>query len=383
MTVLRTRTQRLWRISLLTLMFAASQSGAAVLPEDRIDLLYHSFDGGGADISGPSVLVRKGFADKLSVTANYYVDMVSSASIDVQATASPYREERTEMSLGVEYLNDKTVVAMSATQSEENDYDARTMGLSLSQSFFGDLTTVSMSASVGQDTVRRNGDDGFEDQVDRKRFGVSLSQIITGDLIIAANAELVTDEGYLNNPYRSVRFADPAAGSGFAWQGEVYPRTRNSDAVSVRGIYYLPWRASFRTEYRFFSDSWDIRAHNLEIRYVHPVDDALTFEFSARRYQQTAASFYQDLFPYRDAQTFMARDKELSAFNSSSLGFGASWELPRFWQAVDRSTINIFYDRMQFRYDNFRDATAGGAAGSEPAYGFDASVLRVFLSVWY
>ena len=32
---------------------------ASVLPEDRADILYHHYTGGGVDINGPSVLVRK------------------------------------------------------------------------------------------------------------------------------------------------------------------------------------------------------------------------------------------------------------------------------------------------------------------------------------
>ena len=71
---------------------------SAVLPEDRADAMYHSFEGGGVKIDGPSVLVRKSFLNKFSVSANYYVDNVSSASIDVLATASRYTEQRKEHS---------------------------------------------------------------------------------------------------------------------------------------------------------------------------------------------------------------------------------------------------------------------------------------------
>ena len=39
-------------------------STAAVLPEDRSDAMYHGYDGGGLQVEGPSVLVRKGFKDK-------------------------------------------------------------------------------------------------------------------------------------------------------------------------------------------------------------------------------------------------------------------------------------------------------------------------------
>ncbi|MBV1959327.1 MAG: DUF3570 domain-containing protein, partial [Pseudomonadales bacterium] len=85
-------------------LFVSTSSGAAVLPEDRADVMYHSYDGGGITVGGPSVLVRKGFADTVSVSANYYVDTISSASIDVVSTASPYQEERTEVSAGIDYL---------------------------------------------------------------------------------------------------------------------------------------------------------------------------------------------------------------------------------------------------------------------------------------
>ena len=36
------------------------------------------------------MLVRKSIGEHVSVSANYYVDMVSSASIDVETSASPY-----------------------------------------------------------------------------------------------------------------------------------------------------------------------------------------------------------------------------------------------------------------------------------------------------
>ena len=89
----------------LTLAALALPARAAVLPDDRADVLFHQYDGGGVTINGPSMLVRKKLAEKYSVTANYYVDMVSSASIDVMSTASPYKEERQQMSLGLDMLN--------------------------------------------------------------------------------------------------------------------------------------------------------------------------------------------------------------------------------------------------------------------------------------
>ncbi|MCW5570217.1 MAG: hypothetical protein KIT78_03900 [Steroidobacteraceae bacterium] len=114
-----------WLAALSALLLAPAAS-AGVLPEDRADLLYHRYDGGGVVIDGPSILVRKKFADKVSVAANYYIDMVSSASIDVESTASPYREERTQYSLTADYLRGKSTYSAGYINSSESDYDAKT-----------------------------------------------------------------------------------------------------------------------------------------------------------------------------------------------------------------------------------------------------------------
>ena len=133
------------RILLLVLVLAlllSSGAQAAVLPADRADIMYHQYDGGGMTIDGPSVLVRKAVSDSVSLSANYYVDQVSSASIDVVTTASPYTEERTEYSVSGDYLLNKTILSLGMTTSSENDYDATTYFLGISQDFFGDLSTL-------------------------------------------------------------------------------------------------------------------------------------------------------------------------------------------------------------------------------------------------
>ncbi len=120
-------------------------SHAGVLPDDRADVLYHLYDGGGVEIDGPYVLVRKKAGKSLSFVGNYYVDMISSASIDVVTTASPYTEERTQWSLGMDYLRGNTTMRVNYTESVESDYDAKSYALSVSQEMFGDLTTLTLS----------------------------------------------------------------------------------------------------------------------------------------------------------------------------------------------------------------------------------------------
>ena len=369
---------------LLAALAPAGAVRAAVLPEDRADVLYHRYDGGGVTIDGPSVLVRKKFAERYSVSANYYVDMVSSASIDVVTTASPYRERRTQTSVGADVLNGRTQYSIALSNSDENDYTARTAGFDVSQDLFGDLTRVSFGYSHGWDEVRKSGDEAFSEPVDRATWRVGLSQILTPTLMMGLNYELVSDEGFLNNPYRSVRYLDPGSASGFAFQPEIYPATRTSNAFSVDARYFLPWRAAVHGHYRRFGDTWGVAADTVKAGYTHPVGRRWILDLTYRWYGQSGADFYSDLFPRRDAQNFMGRDKELSTFSSHMVGVGATWELPPFGtQFLKRSTVSLFYDRFRFDYDDFRDITAGGTPGEEPLYGFDADVLRLFVSGWF
>ena len=368
-------------------------ASAGVLPEDRADLLFHRYEGGGVTIQGPSLLVRKTLAEKYSFSANYYQDYVTSASIDVQVSgASQYKEERTQYSLGFDYLRGKTTYSLGYVHSKENDYLAKTVSFNISQDLFGDLTTISMGFSKGDDTVMRRDtvgggiDPTFKKDVNRWSYRVGVSQILTKSLIASLNLEVITDEGYLNNPYRSFRYVDPADNTQFALATEKYPHTHTSNAVGVNARYFLPYRAAIEGGYRFYTDTWGIGGNTYNLGYVQPLKVLpLTLEASVRYYEQQHADFYSDLFPRIDFQNFMGRDKELSTFNSKTFRFGATYDFARNgWRFVKKGTLNFYYDLMQFQYDDFRDARRTDlVAGTEPLYSFNANVFQLFVSVWF
>jgi uncharacterized protein DUF3570 len=383
----------------LTMLGHGGAAFAGVLAEDRADILYHRYQGGGVEIQGPSVLVRKKIGENFAVNANYYMDFVTSASIDVRLSASEYKEQRTQKSLGFEYLHGKTTYTANVINSKESDYTADTASFGLSQDMFGDLTTVSLGFRRGWNHVYRNikdpdggkvRDPTFAQQMDTRAYTAGLSQILTRNLIAALNIEAITDEGYLNSPYRSVRYRDSGDPRGFALQSEVYPRTHTSQATAVVLKYYLPWRAAIEGNYRFYSDSWGVNASTLDLTYTHPWHGRWIFDGRLRYYTQTQADFYSDLFPRRDFSNFLARDKELAAYTGYTIGLGASYEFSVPWAPkwIQKSTLNARLDHILIDYDNFRDATRtdpgnGILAGAEPLYRLNANVFQLFLSVWF
>jgi len=381
-------TSALWaRMSGGFLLLCASLPAlAGVLPEDRADVLYHSYDGGGVEISGPSLLVLKNVGQNVAVSGNYYVDSVSSASIDVVTSgASKYSEDRTEVSAGIDYLHGNSTMSLSWTNSDENDYQANTAGFGVSMDMFGNMTTVTMGYLRSWDTVGNNTDPTFSEDVDRQNYQLGLTQVITPDMLMEVNFETITDEGYLNNPYRSVRYLDSASADGYSFEPEVYPRTRTSNALAVRSRYYLPYRAAISGEYRFFDDSWGVSAHNFGLDYIHPLESGWMLEVNYRYYTQTAADFYSDLFPRKNAQNFMSRDKELSDFHSHSVGFTLGYDLiANGWHFIDSGSINLAYEHIWYDYNDFRDLrVTASVPGTEPLYNFSADVALLYLSVWF
>ena len=374
----------LWFLALLAIVGTAR---ASVLPEDRADVLYHLYTGGGVDIDGPSVLVRKKVGNSVSLVGNYYVDMVSSASIDVITTASPYTEERKQWSLGMDYLRGNTTMRVGYTSSEESDYDASTYNFSVSQDMFGDLTTLTLSYALGDDLVRKADDPTFEKDLDKQIYGVGLTQILTKNLIATVNFETATDEGYLNNPYRSVRYvnASDPLGRGYSFEGELYPNTRTSNAVGVRARYFLPYRAAIEGEYRYFTDTWDLEGHTASLTYVHPWRD-FTFTGKFRYHDQTGAHFYSDLFPRAQATNFRGRDKELSPLTCYTFKLKASYAFlneDQSWGFLKKGSITASVDMLSIDYHDFSDLTANAVIGEEPLYLLDANVFQLFFSFWY
>ena len=360
---------------------------AAVLPTERADVLYHSYDGGGINISGPAILIRKSVGDSVSVSAKHYVDTISSASIDVEVIlgASRYEEERVEESLSLDFLNEKTLMNFSYTNSEENDFLADTFAFGISQDLFGDLTTISMGYSHGDNIVGKTGTPSFSETSKTDNFSLSLAQVLTKNLIMSTAFDVITDSGFLNNPYRKVRYVDPGDSTQYKLENEVYPATRTSTALAVRARYFMPYRAAVHAEYRVFQDSWGITGNNIEIGYTHPFASDWIAEAHFRTYDQTKADFYNDLFPNSNAQNFIARDKELSTFNNNTIGFGISYEFAKGEGGyIDKASVNFKYDHIQFNYLDFRDATQKSyAAGTEPLYQFSANIMQLFLSVWF
>jgi len=348
---------------------------AANLPENRADIMFHSYSGDDVTVTGPALLIRQDMLETFSAHASYYVDAVTSASVDVRTVASKFTDERRQLGLGLDYLYKDAIIGISYSNSEEEDYDADTLDVSVTHETLGGMTSINLGYTRGWDTVGKVND-VFSEDISRNNYRVSLAQVLTPTLLLSVGYEGVTDDGFLNNPYRPVRLF------GVFGAPERYPRTHASHAVSLKGVKMLGTgnrRPTLNFGYRYYFDTWDIQASTYSLAYSMYLSDLLLLDLHGRYYQQGAASFYRDNF--LGEFNFMARDKELSTFSDYSLGVKVSYELGQPFGFIDRASFNVSYDFIFFNYDDFRDYSSDPTSGE--LLKFTAGVAQIFFSAWY
>jgi hypothetical protein len=349
-------------------VLATGHAAAADLPEDRADVVYHSYTGGGVTANGPALLVRKSIDDAFSLSASYYVDAVSNASIDVVTTASPYHERRTERAAGLDYVYRDALISVAASNSKEPDYTANSASLDVSQDVFGGMTTVNLGYSRGWDTVGKHGYPAFSESANHWQYRAGATQILTPNWLASANLEVVSDEGYLGSPYRAARVFGAAV-------PESDPRTRSSRALALRAVGTIDSSSAVRAEYRYFWDTWDIRANTVELGYSRYLQERRWLvDGYLRYYKQSHASFYSNNFTTE--LTYMSRNRQLSTFDDVGLGVKGTYSALRV-PARYEIKLNAALERLRFQYSDFTDIRTGRN------YSFDATVLELYVSATF
>ena len=300
----------LGRVAAVVALLLIRATCADVLPDDRADLFYSKYSGGGMDITGESAALNKKFTENFAAQLNYFVDHVSGASIDVLSQASQINDERIQKSATLEFVHDKTTYTASYTGSVERDYRSDTASIAMKQDMFGDLTTLSLAFANTVDKVGENNGTAFVPIItwlghaQSRSYDIDLSQILTKNLIAGVNFNVITDQGYLANPYRSIRYLDAGTPKGYSLGSQVYPDTRTSTAVQGEVKYFLPYRAAVTGSFRYFRDTWSIVGKTFEVDYTHPISNIWILEGRFRYYTQNHANFYSDLFQYADEYRF-------------------------------------------------------------------------------
>lgn len=353
--------------SVLGGFLAVGGAKAVDLPANKAEAMFHIYDGGGVEATGPALLVRKSFMDRFSLSAQYYVDSVSNASIDVVTTASPFKEKRTAYDFGLDYVVRDTLIKVGISRSDEPDYDVSGYSVDLSQEVFGGMTTVSMGFSRSSDKVGKNFSPEFSDRTRHWQYRAGITQLLTTRWLATLNFEAISDDGYLGSPYRVARVFG-------ATVPERNPRTRTSRSLKFGAVGDIGERQAVRGEYRYFWDTWAIKAHTVEGGYSRYFGADWLADGFVRYYKQSAANFYTD-----NATTetvYLSRNRQLSTYDTVGLGAKLSYNYKRVPGQYEVK-LHGAYELIQYNYKDFTDVRNGSL------YKFNASVLQLYVTATF
>ena len=322
-------------VSLKYLNYQDSQSGetpatAALLSRDRIG------------VNALSVMGTFPVAAEWSIGVSFMEDSVTGASPAYHSSGFPASktisgasgELRHAVDLQLTRYFSQGSVTAGTSYSSESDYVSRSCSLQGSFSTEDKNTTFTLGGSFTDDIINLNKPNvvaSKQQRADEKKqvvaglFGVT--KVLTKQDIMQLNLGYSDGSGYYTDPYK-----DP----------DNRPRVRNSVTALGRWNHHFEGTdGTARLSYRYYWDTFGIRAHTLGVEYVQPLPHGWTLTPLLRLYTQSSADFYLavadeqlngDGTPKPPVNViYYTEDERLSAFGAVTFGLKVSKQLNADW----------------------------------------------------
>jgi hypothetical protein len=213
---------------------------------------------------------------------------------------------------------------------------------------------------VGVSDDRIEPDDG-SDLREKRRTGeliAGVTRVLTRQDIAQLNLTYSQGNGYYSDPYKLF---------------DNRPSQRKQGTGLLRWNHHFTGLGStLRSGYRYYRDSFGVRAHTFDAAWVQPLGSQFSLTPSVRYYTQSAARFYYDpvtdiaVYPgYIGTRKHYSADQRLSAFGAVTLGLKAE---VRFGRWTTDAKVEQYEQRSDWRL---------GGTGSPNLDAFHATIFQV------
>jgi hypothetical protein len=275
---------------------------------------------------------------KHTFTFELGVDHYTSASsdkIDPNSISSASRQDtRVYPSLNWTVSNDKTGNAFGLTGSYSHEFDYQSFGggINLTRVSKDKNTQFDFKGQVFLDTWKvilpvelrplgyGSGSDrdgrGAVDHSPRNSFSTSfsVSQVLTPRLQALLIIEPSYQHGLLATKYQRDYFTDGSE------RVESLPGSRYKLPIAVRFNYFLDDHFVIRTFYRYYMDSWGIRAHTAELEIPIKLTSFVSVSPYYRYNNQQGTRYFAPYGQHNPTDTYYTSDYDLSTLHSNFVG---------------------------------------------------------------
>jgi len=314
---------------------------------------------------------------------SFLVDVVTAASTDIVATASPrWTEQRYVPGLGGHKKFGDVDVNLHGAMSIEPDYLATSFGTTVAVDLKQKTITPSLSYDFSYDIAGRSGTsyEVFSRRIMRHALDLASTFVVDKSSIFTANLSMVFESGDSSKPYRYIPM----------FTKDIAPRVQPGQSVAVVNAYRNPERileqlplsrqrfaiagryarrftsSTLRAEERLYADSWGLKATTTDLRYYFDVgkEGSLRLWPHLRFHAQTGTSFWKLAYVANRTPTGLqvpalrTGDRELGPLIGVTGGFGArlafgetkNWGLIATGDVVYTQFMQTLYILQRFGY---------------------------------
>jgi len=328
-------------------LFLAAALEASALAATSLDLVFNYlsqggkggkqvYDGNGDQdltIYEPVLYVNHEIDSKTAVFGSVVYDLLSSASntaFDTGTGASKGGwQDRKAVNAGYSKRAGDWIYTPTLGFSTELSYKSLSGGLNV-QRFFAEENFV-LSAGIFHYADQAKPWDisagAFRKWQDKTTDSANLSvtQLLSERDMVLAGVSYTAQNGYLEGTRNTVDTGTRVE--------EVLPGYREKYTLSGRYVRSLRENLALHLDYRYYTDSWDIKSHTLEPALaVSFAEDKGLYRVFYRFYSQSEAEYYQDSF-LSGARTYMTSDSDLDKFSANEIGVQFTYA-PERWEGM-------------------------------------------------
>lgn len=321
-------------------------------------------------VNAPSLYLMLPFAGRWSVDGSLVTDSVSGASPRYHSAisgASRLDEERKAGDVRLTRYNERDAWSVGAAYSTEHDYRSRTVSADYRRSSEDNNRSWNVGIAYNNDWIGSSDDRTLSRSRNTVQFIAGVTQAWTAVDLVQFNLGASLGHGYYSDPYKIP---------------DRRPDEREQYTAVLRwNHHFQDLRATLRSSWRYYSDSFGVRANTLEAAWVQPLRAGWTLTPTLRYTTQKAARFYYDPvydpalgapFPPGYSSTspqYLSGDHRLSAFGAVTAGLKVAYEFRPRWVAD-----------LSWEHYEQRAGWRLGGQGSPGLARFQADWLQVGLS---